>query len=108
MIRIVFFHDNNWKIKGYKVEVKPEAYTAYRTQLNYLKGLLLGTRLALEEIKAYHCKTDNAYDPDACVEVYEVVVARQNKQAAAILKPLELGVKFLAEADRNIIEVLQF
>ena len=101
MIRVIFFHDNNWKIKGYKVEIKPEAYTALSTQVKYLKGLLIGTRLALEEIKAYHCKVEND-------EAYEVVVMRQNKQAAAILKPLELGVKYLAEADRNFVEVLQF
>lgn len=101
MIRIVFFHDQNWKIKGYKVEYGEGAYKKYPIAVNYINGLLTGTRLALEELKAFHLKTDTE-------DVYEVVVTRQNKYAAAALKPLELGVKYLALAEGKAVEVLQF
>ena len=53
------------------------------------------------ELKAFYVKTDNE-------NVYEVVVTRQNKLAAAALKPLELGVKHMASVDRDAVEVLQF
>lgn len=101
MIRIVFFHDQNWKIKGYKVEWGKEARTAFRTQFDRVCGLLDGTQYALMELKAFHLKTDTE-------DVYEVVVTRQNKYAAAALKPLEFGVKHLASVDRDAVEVLQF
>jgi hypothetical protein len=101
MIRIVFFHDQNWKIKGYKVEYGEGAYKKYPIAVNYINGLLTGTRLALEELKAFHLKSDTK-------DVYEVVVTRQNKLAAAALKPLELGVKCIAVEDRDAVEVLQF
>ena len=100
MIRIVFFHDQNWKIKGYKVEYDDEAYRDHQIAMHYINGLLTGTRLALEELKAFHCKQDSEY-------CYEVVVTRQNKQAVAALRPLELGVKHLA-CESGSIEVLQF
>ena len=101
MIRVIFFHDNNWKIKGYKVEWDKESRTGFRTQFDQLYGLLLGTQLALMEHKAFHLKTDDE-------NVYEVVVLRQNKNTVAALKPLELGVKHLAVTDRDAVEVLQF
>lgn len=101
MIRIVFFHDQNWKIKGYKVEWGKEARTAFRTQYDRIYGLLIGTQCALMELKAFHLKNDTK-------DVYEVVVLRQNKYAAATLKALELGVKYMASEDRDAIEVLQF
>lgn len=101
MIRVIFFHDNNWKIKGYKVEWGEDARTAHRIPYDRIIGLLIGTQLALMELKAFHLKTDSE-------DVYEVVVTRQNKLAAAALKPLELGVKHLAFVDRDAVEVLQF
>ena len=101
MIRVIFFHDNNWKIKGYKVEWGENARTAYRTPYDRITGLLIGTQLALMELKAFHVKTDNE-------NVYEVVVLRQNKNTSAVLKPLEYGVKNIASNWQDCVEVMQF
>lgn len=103
MINVVFFHDSNWRIRGYKVEFgDTDLHKADRvTVVANVLGLLVGTKLALKELKAYHCKNDSD-------ELYEVTLLRVNKNTAAVLKPLELGVKQFATTFPHIIKVKQF
>lgn len=98
MIDVVFFHDANWKIKGYRVAFSPPYDSVIDNQVH---GLLLGTKLALQELKAYHCKTDSD-------DLHEIVVTRANKAVVATLKPLELAMKQLEMTFPKEITVRQF
>lgn len=99
MVTVFFFHDHNWKIKGYRVQFDNRRYPS-RLESKII-GLLAGTRLALSEAKAYLCKADDE-------GAYEVVVTRANKNVTAILKPLELAIKEMATEYPDEIEVRQF
>lgn len=97
-IEVTFFHDSNWKIRGYQVNFNG----VYAPSLvGEVQGLLLGTRLALQELKAYSEKIID-------VDVYEINVLRVNKNTMAILKPLELGIKELESKCPDFISVRQF
>ncbi len=98
MVSVIFFHDSNWKVKGYRVAFSEPRNTSLENQVH---GLLLGTKLALQEAKAYHCKCDDD-------DLYEVIVMRSNKNTVAVLKPLELALRQLVVTHSNELDVKHF
>lgn len=98
MIDIIFFHDRNWKIKGFRVVFGEFCDNDVANQIH---GLLLGTKLALQELKAYHCKSDDD-------DVYEIEVTRQNKNTAAVLQPLIHALRYLVMAFPHDVAVKHF
>lgn len=103
MINVVFFHDPNWKIRRYTVEFAKDVpdWTTGKVVESNLLGLLLGTKFALMELKAYRQITDDDY-------LYDVELLRINKNTEAVLKPLVLAAKEFVKTFPEHISVKEF